>query len=315
MPTQLQGGSKIDLSVVAPVFNEAGNLRIFVERLQQSIATLDISWELILINDGSSDQSMSLIRQLASEFSFVHFIDFSRNFGHPVAVSAGLDFAEGKAVVVIDADLQDPPEEIIRLYQEWKKGFEVVYAQRLQRNGENFLKKASASAFYRFLSWVTPFNIPLDTGDFRIMSRRVVEVIRNMPESQKFLRGQVAWVGFNQSYIQYERAERNAGSSAYSYRKMIRFAWDGITAFSTSPLKLVTVLGFITSFIAFVVGIYALYARYILQDYVAGWPSLMISILFIGGIQMIAIGIIGEYLSRIHINVQKRPLYIIRDKG
>src|SRR5690606_22663605 len=265
------------------------------------------------VHDGGNDGSLEWIKSLAMKDTGVRYIDFSRNFGHQVAVSAGLDYASGEYIVIMDADLQDPPELIPDLYLLASKGYEVVYARRNQRKGEHFLKKWTAGLFYRILRKITSVNIPLDTRDFRIMHRKVAEVLRQMPERHKFLRGQIAWAGFSQTYVEYDRDERMGGKSGYTWSKMIRFALDGITAFSDFPLRLVTYFGFIVSFIAFVVGLFALYSRFISGDYVQGWASLIISVLFLGGIQMIAIGIIGEYISRMQSDIRKRPLYVIND--
>lgn len=304
-----------DLSIIIPIFNEEGNIPLLHERLSGILQGMQLHFELIFVNDGSRDRSMVLIRELARKDPHVKFIDFSRNFGHQVAVSAGLDHAQGEAVVIIDADLQDPPELIPQLYERYKEGFEVVYARRRTREGETFFKKWTAKMFYRLLARLTSVDIPLDTGDFRLIDHKVVDVLRRMPEKSKFLRGQISWIGFRQTFIEYDRQERHAGKTGYSIRKMMRFALDGITGFSDVPLKFVTYFGLIVTAFAFVVTLYVLYSRFILQDYVAGWSSLMITVLFIGGVQMIAIGIIGEYLSRINANIRNRPLYVVRDSN
>jgi dolichol-phosphate mannosyltransferase len=218
-------------------------------------------------------------------------------------------------VVIIDADLQDPPELIKDLYVKLKEGYDVVYAKRKTRQGESYMKKTTAKLFYRILSKITSINIPLDTGDFRIISRKVVEILNKMPEQHKFLRGQISWVGFKQTFIEYDRAERIAGETGYTYRKMIRFALDGITSFSNFPLKFATATGFLFSIVSFFIMLYTLYSRFITRDYQPGWASLMITILFIGGIQLIGIGIIGEYISRLSDNVRNRPLYIIDESN
>ncbi len=299
------------ISVVIPVFDEAENLPVLQQELSAVLSAGGLSYEILYVNDGSRDGSLEVIRSLAGEYPQVHYINFSRNFGHQVAVSAGLDHCKGDAVVIMDADLQDPPALIRALYDRYREGYEVVYARRRRRRGEGLLKRLTASFFYRLMARITSVHIPLDTGDFRIIDRKVVEVLRDMPERHKFLRGQIAWVGFRQTFVEYDRHERMAGESGYSWSRMIRFALDGITAFSDVPLRLVTYCGFLVSGIAFLIALYALYARFILQDYVQGWASLIISVLFIGGIQMIGIGIIGEYISRIQTDTRKRPLYVI----
>jgi dolichol-phosphate mannosyltransferase len=304
-----------ELSVVIPVFNEAANLQILNSRIVAVLSEMKISFELIYVNDGSKDKSLQIIKQLSAADSRVKFIHFSRNFGHQIAVSAGLENAIGNKILIIDADLQDPPEFIPQLYAKIAEGYEVVCAKRKIRKGESWMKARTAHWFYRILKKITTVDIPLDTGDFRIMDKKIVEILRTMPESHKFLRGQIAWIGFRQTTLEYERDERLHGSSGYTYKKMLRFALDGITAFSDFPLKVVTWFGFFVSFIAFVVILFAFYSRFILKDYVQGWTSLMISVLFIGGIQMIAIGIIGEYMSRMNTDIRKRPLYIVEDSN
>lgn len=305
----------MDISVIIPVYNEEKNIQNLYDRLSEVMQNLNVSYELIFVNDGSKDASIGLIKVLAKKYKEVKYIDFSRNFGHQIAVTAGLDKTSGDAVVIIDADLQDPPELIADMYQKRKEGFEVIYAKRKNRKGESFLKLLTAKVFYRLLAKMTSISIPVDTGDFRMIDKKIVEVLREMPEKNKYLRGQISWVGFNQTFVEYDRQERQAGATGYTYRKMLHFALDGITAFSDVPLKVVTYFGFIVSIIAFFVAIYALFAKFVWENSVPGWTSLMIAILFIGGIQMIAIGIIGEYLSRMNHNIRNRPLYIIRESN
>ncbi len=303
----------MEISVIIPIYNELANIRPLLKRLQAVMQQLAVEHELIFVNDGSKDGSIELVKELADRYPEVKYIDFSRNFGHQVAVSAGLDKSTGASVVIIDADLQDPPEVILDLYKKMQTGYEVVYARRRSRQGESWLKLWTAKKFYRILSKITSISIPVDTGDFRIIDRKIVDVLKQMPEKSKYLRGQISWIGFNQTFVEYDRQERNEGETGYTYRKMLRFAIDGITAFSDLPLKIVTYFGFLVSFFAFFMTLYALYSRYILEDYEPGWASLMISVLFIGGVQMIAVGIIGEYLSRMNTNARNRPLYIIKD--
>ena len=304
-----------DLSVVIPIYNEEDNIMLLHSRLSAVLAGMQIGYELLFINDGSRDRSIHLLKDLAAKDPRVKYIDFSRNFGHQVAVSAGLDNTSGEAVVIMDADLQDPPELIPQLYQKYRDGYEVVYARRRSREGESWFKKFTARLFYRMLSYLSTVDIPLDTGDFRIVDHKVVEVLRNMPEKSKFLRGQISWIGFRQTFLEYDRQERHAGVTNYPFKKMLKFALDGITGFSDLPLRFVTWFGLAVTAFGFLMTLYVLYSRFILQDYVEGWSSLMITVLFLGGVQMIAIGIIGEYLSRIHSNVRNRPLYIIREKN
>ena len=301
-----------ELSIIIPVYNEEKNLPELYKQLSKVANSISENYELVFINDGSKDDTLSVLKKY-SENPRVRYISFSRNFGHQIAVSAGLNYCKGRAVVIIDADLQDPPELIKDLYLKMNEGYDVVYAKRKSRQGEGFMKKLTAKIFYRILSKITSINIPLDTGDFRIISRKVVSVLNKMPEQHKFLRGQISWVGFKQTYVEYDRAERIAGETGYTYRKMIRFALDGITSFSNFPLKFATVTGFIFSIFSFFLMLYTLYSRFISRIYQPGWASLMITILFIGGIQLIGIGIIGEYISRLSDNVRNRPLYIINE--
>ncbi|MBK9524025.1 MAG: glycosyltransferase family 2 protein [Bacteroidetes bacterium] len=302
-----------DLSIIIPIYNEAGNIQMLFERLSSVIREMHVDVEYVFVNDGSRDNSMELIKGLVGTNPEVRYLDFSRNFGHQIAVAAGLDYCTGNCAVIIDADLQDPPELIMELYNKWKQGFEVVYAKRRSREGESFLKKFTAKLFYRTLKRITSIKIPVDTGDFRIIDRKVINVLKKMPEQQKFLRGQISWIGFRQTYIEYDRDERHSGTSGYTYKKMLRFALDGITSFSNLPLRFATITGFVVSGIAFFFILYALYERLITRNYVPGWASLMLAVLFIGGVQLISIGIIGEYISRMSSNIRNRPLYILRE--
>ena len=305
----------MELSIIIPIYNEEGNIHLLYDRVKKVAAGITASHELVFINDGSWDKSILLIKELATKDLCVKYIDFARNFGHQVAVSAGLDFCTGNKIVIIDADLQDPPELIVEMDNKMKEGFEVVYAKRRSREGESFLKKWTAKWFYRTLKKITSINIPVDTGDFRMMDRKIVDVLKQMPEQHKFLRGQISWIGFNQTYVEYDRGERNSGETGYTYRKMIRFALDGITAFSTTPLKFATALGFFVSVAAFVTSLYVLYSKFVADDVVPGWASLMLVVLFLGGVQLICIGIIGEYISRLSTDVKQRPLYVVRDRN
>lgn len=301
------------VSVVIPVFNEEQNLPKLHARLSKVLAQVSTDHELLFVNDGSTDRSLEVLRNLADASDNVRYLDLSRNFGHQLAATAGLDHADGDRIVIIDADLQDPPELIPEMLSKMDEGYDVVYARRKERKGEGLLKKGTAKLFYRLLDRITTVPIPLDTGDFRIISKRVQDVLRHMPEREKFLRGQIAWMGFRQTFVDYDRDGRHAGTSGYSWSKMLRFALDGITSFSDFPLKLATISGFVVSFISFLLMLYALYSRFILKVYEPGWTSLMLSILFIGGIQLIAVGIIGEYIGRISNNVKQRPLYLINE--
>lgn len=305
----------MDLSVVIPIYNEAANIGELHRRLTGILAPMALpgGYELVFVNDGSRDDSLALLQALGARDPHVRYLSFSRNFGHQIAVTAGLDKAAGAAVVIIDADLQDPPELIPALYAKLREGYEVVYAKRRSRQGESAAKKLTAKWFYRILRAMTHIEIPVDTGDFRIISRKVVHALRQMPEQNKFLRGQISWIGYRQTFVEYDRAERAGGVTGYTYGKMLRFALDGITAFSDVPLKAATVSGFFVSGLAFLLIIYTLYARFVTKVYEPGWASLMVSILFLGGVQLIAVGIIGEYLARLGANVRRRPLYIVSE--
>lgn len=308
--------AKYSLSVIIPVYNEEDNVVPLYERLAAALSALELPLvELVFVNDGSADHTAERIQKLPkTETLHVNFIELSRNFGHQVAVTAGLDNCDGRYVAIIDADLQDPPELIPEMLSKIKEGHDVVYARRKVRKGESWLKKATAKMFYRILSSITSIDIPLDTGDFRVVTKRVVDVLKQMPEREKFLRGQIAWMGFSQTYIEYERDQRLSGDTGYTWRKMLRFALDGITSFSNFPLKVATISGFVMSFVSFLLMLYALYSRFVLKVYEPGWTSLMLSVVFIGGIQMVSIGIIGEYIGRISNNVKQRPLYLIKEK-
>jgi dolichol-phosphate mannosyltransferase len=305
-------GDLVDLSVIIPIYNEQDNIPELYQRLTSVAKKISNDYELIFVNDGSRDASLPKLIELSKQDNHVFYINFSRNFGHQIAVTAGLDSCAGQAVVIIDADLQDPPEIIEELYKKYKEGFEVVYAKRIKRKGESWFKLLTAKIFYRLLLKITSIKIPVDTGDFRLVDRKIVDYLKLMPEQNKFLRGQIAWLGFNQTFVEYERQERKYGVTGYPFSKMLRFALDGITSFSDKPLTLVMQAGIGVSFIAFLVILYTLYGYFIGKQTVPGWASTMVSILFLGGIQLISIGIIGLYLSRINKNVINRPLYLIQ---
>ena len=301
----------MDLSIVIPIYNEEMNLPALYARLAAMLDAQPWQAEVIFVNDGSRDRSLAIMQDLAVRDPRMHFITFSRNFGHQIAITAGLDLSRGDAVVVMDGDLQDPPELLPELYQKLHEGYEVVYAKRRSRQGESAIKLFTAKMFYRILAGITSVNIPLDTGDFRIVSRKVVRALQQMPEQNKFIRGQIAWIGYRQTFLEFDRSERAGGEPGYTYSKLIRLALDGITSFSDLPLRLASIGGFAVSGVAFLVMLYALYARFFLQNYGVGWPSLIVSVLFLGGVQLMAIGVIGEYMARLGANSRQRPLYII----
>jgi glycosyltransferase involved in cell wall biosynthesis len=305
---------KIDLSVIIPIYNEEMNLVPMNNRIIAALLPLQLQYEIIYVNDGSKDNSLPIIMGLSEENASVKYIDFSRNFGHQIAISAGLEHAVGERIVIMDGDGQDPPELIPALLTKSTEGFEVVYAKRKKRKGESFLKKLTAKLFYRFLANITQIEIPLDTGDFRLIHRKVQKVLLNMPEQHKYLRGQIAWIGFNSTFVEYDREERMGGNTKFTYGKMMRFATDGISGFSNWPLKVATMLGFAVSGIAFMLIIYSLYQKFFGFTEV-GWTSLHISVLFLGGVQLLGIGILGEYLGRVSENVKNRPTYIVKNSN
>lgn len=307
-----------ELSLVIPLFNEEEvipelytRLDSTLKKIQHEFNLLPSQLEVILVNDGSSDNSLPLAIELTKKNSCFKVLNLSRNFGHQIAATAGIEHATGNAVVLMDADLQDSPEFVIDLYRKFKEGFDVVYAMRKTRAGENFFKILTAKLFYRFLRVMTNIEIPLDTGDFRIMSRKVVNVFNSMKERHRFIRGMITWIGFKQTGLYYQREERFAGESKYPFRKMLRLALDGISSFSTFPLKLVTYLGFTVAFLGFVYSSYVVYAKLYLNETISGWSSLMIVILFMSGINLITLGIIGQYIGRISEQSKERPLYIV----
>ncbi len=302
------------LSVVIPVYNEEMNIGKLYQRLCNALESMNTDWEVVYVNDGSKDRSLSILKGLSETDNHVKYIDFSRNFGHQLAITAGIEHAKGEWIVIMDGDGQDPPELIPDLLNKAQEGFEVVYARRRKRDGENFLKKFTARMFYRLLAKITSIEIPVDTGDFRIIHRKIQRILSKMPEQHKYIRGQISWIGFNQTFLEYDREERMGGATKFTYRKMMRFALDGISSFSTWPLKVATISGFLVSAVAFVLIIYSLYQKFF-GTTEPGWTSLHISVLFLGGIQLIGIGMLGEYLGRVSDNVKSRPHYIVRDSN
>lgn len=299
------------LSIVVPVFNEIEVVRKFYDRMKKVADTLNpISYEIIFVDDGSTDGSYQKLVEIANADSNLRIIKFSRNFGHQIAITAGIDNAKGDAVVVIDADLQDPPEVIEKFSEKWNEGYDVVYGVREERKGESKMKLFTASVFYRILKAVIKIDIPVDVGDFRLMSRRAVEKFKEFKERDRFVRGMVSWIGFKQIGVHYLRDKRYAGETKYPYRKMIKFALDGITSFSSIPLKLATWFGYFTSFLAFLYGCSVLVQK-VLGYTVQGWATIMAGMLLLGGVQLICLGIIGEYIGRIFNEIKQRPLYII----
>lgn len=299
------------LSVVVPVFNEKDGLQEFYDRTKRVLLGLaGLEYEVIFVDDGSSDASVDIIAQFVRQDVRVRLLKLSRNFGHQIAITAGIDAARGDAVVVIDADLQDPPEVIVRFIEKWQDGYDVVYGMRETRDGETVFKVWTASIFYRILRSLVSLDIPVDVGDFRLMSRRVVEHLKAMQERDRFVRGLVSWIGFRQIGLSYRREKRYAGETKYPYRKMIRFALDGITSFSSIPLKMATIMGYLTSLIAFAYACSVIVQKFMGYT-VQGWATIMVGLLFLGGVQLICLGILGEYIGRIFNETKGRPLYIV----
>lgn len=306
---------KPTISIIAPVYNEEAVLPELYRRVKLVLDELGEPWELVLVNDGSRDRSAEVIAQLHQQDERVRGLSFSRNFGFQIAVTAGLDHVQGDAVILADADLQDPPEIFPQMIAKWRQGFDVVYGVRVSRVGETWFKLFTAKMFYRIIHRITSINIPLDTGDFRLMDRRVVEAIRRFPERNRFLRGMVPWVGFKQTGIEYERQARFAGDSKFgSVRQMLPFAVDAITSFSYFPLQLATYLGFIIAGLSALAILAVIYLRLFNLHALTGQATTLVTVLFLGGVQLISLGIIGEYLGRIYDEVKGRPLYLVDKK-
>lgn len=299
-------------SIVGPVYNEEGNLTALYEQVQQTMDQTGEAWELILINDGSRDRSADLMRDLHQHDSRVKNVYFAKNFGHQLAVTAGLDYTQGDAVIIIDTDLQDPPEVILQMIDKWREGYEVVFAVRAERQGETWFKKTTAKLFYRLIHRITDMDIPVDTGDFRLMDRKVVNTLRRMRERHRFIRGMTSWVGFQQVGVTYVRQQRQAGETKYTFRKMLKFALDAITGFSYFPLQLATYVGFSIAGLSTLAALAVVYSRLFTPDRpFLGQATTLVTVLFLGGVQLITLGIIGEYLGRIYDEVKGRPLYIV----
>jgi dolichol-phosphate mannosyltransferase len=301
---------KVDYSVILPVYNEEGTLQILYERLTKVMRGVSQNYEIVFVDDNSKDNSFDIISEFNKNDPKVKVVRFSRNFGHQAAITAGLDHARGDAVIMMDADLQDPPEVITQMVEKYKEGYDVVYAKREKRKGESIFKLWTASIFYRLINYMTDVDIPLDTGDFRLISRKVVDSLKSINEKNRFLRGLITWVGYRQIGVNYIRDSRYAGETKFTVKKMMRFAIDGISSFSHVPLKIATLMGFVVSFISFLLVLGVFYFR-LTHEPAPGWASIMVTITFIGGIQLIAIGIIGEYLGRIYDEVKNRPLYLL----
>jgi glycosyltransferase involved in cell wall biosynthesis len=300
-------------TIIAPNYNEAGSIDEFYRRIKDTMDALDEPWELVWVDDGSVDDSTEKILELSRQDSHVRPVIFARNFGHQIAVTAGLDYSRGQAVVIMDSDLQDPPEVIPDLIAKWREGYEVVYAIRKEREGESWFKLTTASLFYRIIYRITDVNIPLDTGDFRLMDRKVVNVLNRMRERHRFLRGMSAWVGFRQVGVYYKRAARYSGETKYPIKKMVKFASDAVTSFSYFPLQVATYLGFISAGLSILAIPIVVLFRLIGSNAFFGQATTLIAVLFLGGVQLISLGILGEYIGRLYDEAKHRPLYIVRE--
>jgi dolichol-phosphate mannosyltransferase len=309
--TQAHGAASIVYSIVIPVYNEAEVLPVLYDRLTHVLEALIEPYEIIFVNDGSRDGSPLLLRDFQARDKHVKFLSFSRNFGHQIAITAGLDYSSGQAAVVMDADLQDPPEVIPQLIEQWRKGFDIVFAVRAERQGDGLFKRATAAIFYRLFRSMAATEMPLDAGDFRLMSRRAVEALQSIRERNRFVRGLAGWIGFRQTSVTYIRDVRQAGETKYPPGKMLRFALTGLFSFSSVPLQLASYLGFLISSIAFFYIVYAIGLKLFTDRVVLGWASVMVAVLFLGGVQLISLGIIGEYIGRIYEEVKQRPLYVV----
>jgi dolichol-phosphate mannosyltransferase len=304
-------GTRPTYSIVLPVFNERATLPELFRRLQRLLEDLDGAAEVILVDDGSADGSREEMLDLSGRDRRFKILGLSRNFGHQAAITAGLDFASGDAVIVMDADLQDPPEVVLALVEQWRKGSDVVYAVRRSRRGENRFKRLTAAAFYRLLGKLAAVQIPADTGDFRLVDRKALEAYRTMRENDRYVRGMFSWIGFRQTGVPYDRDERFAGETKYPLRKMTNFALDGILSFSNAPLRLALGVGFAVSLVSFVFGLVAVVLKLAGAFTVPGWASIVVVTSFIGGVQLVVLGVVGEYVGRIYDEVKRRPLYIV----
>ncbi|MDK1118479.1 MAG: glycosyltransferase family 2 protein [Anaerolineae bacterium] len=303
----------VTYSIIAPIYNEIDNIPEFYRRVKEVMESTGKNWELLLIDDGSTDGSTDKIRELAAQDNRVRPVIFARNFGHQIAVTAGLDYSRGEAMVIIDADLQDPPEVILELAEKWHEGFEVVYAVRTEREGESWLKLWTASLFYRLIYRITDVKIPLDTGDFRLLDRKVVDVMNTMRERHRFLRGMAAWVGFKQIGVEYKRVARQAGETKYPFKKMILLALNAVTSFSYFPLQMATYFGFLAAGIAIIAIPVVIILRLTGSQAFIGQATTLISVLLLGGVQLISLGVLGEYIGRLYDEAKGRPLYILRE--
>lgn len=304
----------IDYSIIVPLYNEELVVKETYKRLKEVMDSTNEAYEIIFVNDGSRDNTAEMTREICKKDRNIKLLSFSRNFGHQVAITAGMDYSSGKAVVVIDADLQDPPEVMLKMIEKWKQGYDVVYGKRLKRKGDTLFKKITAKAFYRVLKSMTDVDIPVDTGDFRLIDRKVCDALKTIPERNRYVRGLISWLGFKQTGVEFVREERFAGETKYPLKKMIKFASDAITSFSYKPLKAATYLGVAVSFSSSAYLMWVLFEKLFTHHVVQGWTSIVALSLLFNGLMFIMLGIIGEYTGRIYDEAKGRPLYIIGEK-
>lgn len=306
--------NKINYSVVIPVFNEEEVLNECYTRIKEVMDTTHESYEIIFVNDGSRDKTCKMAKEICEKDKNIKLIDFSRNFGHQLAITAGMNYSNGDAIIVIDADLQDPPEVILDMIAKWKEGYQVVYGKRLKRKGESIFKKVTAKVFYRMLRRLTEFDIPVDAGDFRLIDRKVCDALNKMDEKNRYVRGIISWLGFKTTYVEFVREKRFAGKTKYPLKKMIKFASDAVVSFSYKPLRITSYLGILLSAFSFIYLVLAIFFKiFNVIDTVPGWMSIIAVSLFFNGIVLLVLGIMGEYVGRIYDEVKNRPLYVVNE--
>ncbi len=302
-----------DLSLLIPIFNEADVVPLLLKELYQVLNRVSLTWEIVFIDDGSTDQTLNLLQSYSNTDERIVIVELSRNFGKEAALTAGFDICRGRAAIPMDADLQDPPDLIPDLVDKWQRGYDVVNAVRRSRRDDSLVKRFSAYIFYRMISRLSPVNLPVDTGDFRLLSRAVIEALKRMPERRRYMKGMFAWVGFKSIEVSYDRKARVAGKTNWNYFKLLNFAVEGITSFSSAPLRLAMYLGLVVALLSIIYAGIVVFKTIVWGESVAGYPSLMVALLFIGAMQLICIGIIGEYIGRVYDESKRRPIYLIKD--
>lgn len=302
-----------DLSLLIPIFNEADVVPLLLKELYQVLNRVSLTWEIVFIDDGSTDQTLNLLQSYSNTDERIVIVELSRNFGKEAALTAGFDICRGRAAIPMDADLQDPPDLIPDLVDKWQRGYDVVNAVRRSRRDDSLVKRFSAYIFYRMIGRLSPVNLPVDTGDFRLLSRAVIEALKRMPERRRYMKGMFAWVGFKSIEVSYDRKARVAGKTNWNYFKLLNFAVEGITSFSSAPLRLAMYLGLVVALLSIIYAGIVVFKTIVWGESVAGYPSLMVALLFIGAMQLICIGIIGEYIGRVYDESKRRPIYLIKD--